>query len=103
MFDRFKDRLGAATMATLGSNRAKGKLLLLNGKAHLRKEWDQYLGVRGGEPTMAAWISFARKYGVDLSDTEVPLGVVLNADRREALFEVLAQALIEAGMFDFGE
>lgn len=87
-------------MASLGSNRAKGKLLLLNSKAYLRKEWDQFMGVRGGEPTMAAWIAFARKYGLNLSETEVPLGAVLNADRREVLFENLAQALIEAGMIE---
>ena len=100
MFDRFKDRLGAATMATLGSNKARGKLLLLNAKAYLRKEWDQYLGVRGGQPTMAAWIGFARKYNLDLSNTDVPLTAVLSADQRETLFETLAQALIEAGMFE---
>ena len=90
-------------MASLGSNRAKGKLMLLNAKAFLRREWDRFMGVRGGEPTMAAWIAFAGRFGLDMSDSAVDRSVTFNADRREALFEVLAQHLINTGALEFGE
>ena len=100
LFSRFTDRLSAATLATVGSNKGKGRILLLNTKATLRQEWAQYLGVHRSKPTMGAWIKFVSRYGVDMSRTDTPHSSTFTSEQMETMLEHVATYMIDNGMVE---
>ncbi len=101
LLSRFTERLGAATAATLGSQRAKGQLERLDTVSHLRREWARFLGHRGGPPTLGAMCDFLSGYGVDLSEAHSSSTARMSAEQQERTLSEAALAMIRAGTVDF--